>query len=316
MALTLLEVKKRADTTVQESAVIDYFAEASTLLQYVTLRNIDGNSISYSMVDKLPGVAFRGINEGYTESTGIMNQQVETLYSAGGDLDVDRRLIDMATGDADVRAQEEKFKVEALALFINKKLIKGDNSVDPREFDGLQKRIVNQQLIPATIAGTRGPLSQMQLDRAIKRTNRRGRTVMIMNSEMALRMTKYARGTAGGPIGTAITEWGQQVDTYAGIPIVETDIDNDGNDILGFDEAGPDGGTESTSIYIVSFGRGLCEMLQGRVNGKFGIDVRDLGMLESKPTFRTRVEWDMGLMIQHGRAASRIYGITQADLTA
>ena len=43
---------------------------------------------------------------------------------------------------------------------------------------------------------------------------------------------------------------------------------------------------------------------------------RDLGELESKPVFRTRVEWFSGLTCYHGRAAARLGGIKDAPVVA
>lgn len=46
------------------------------------------------------------------------------------------------------------------------------------------------------------------------------------------------------------------------------------------------------------------------------MDVNDLGELESKPAFRTRLEWLVGLAVMHGRAAARVWGINNADFMA
>jgi hypothetical protein len=47
--------------------------------------------------------------------------------------------------------------------------------------------------------------------------------------------------------------------------------------------------------------------LQGIQNG--GVEVRDLGELQSKPSLRTRVEWLAGMAIFDGRAAARLQGV-------
>jgi hypothetical protein len=45
-----------------------------------------------------------------------------------------------------------------------------------------------------------------------------------------------------------------------------------------------------------------------------GIDVRDLGEQNSKPVFRTRVEWYCNVIDIHPRCVARLHTI--ADLTA
>jgi hypothetical protein len=47
--------------------------------------------------------------------------------------------------------------------------------------------------------------------------------------------------------------------------------------------------------------------VSGLQNG--GINARDLGELEDKPAFRTRVEWYSGLAVFKGRAAARLQHI-------
>jgi len=94
MALTLLEASKLHSGDVYKQGVIEKFAETSDVLRVLPFEGIQGNSLKYNVEETLPGVGFRGINESFTESTGIINPQVESLSIAGGDLDVDKFLID------------------------------------------------------------------------------------------------------------------------------------------------------------------------------------------------------------------------------
>ena len=83
--------------------------------------------------------------------------------------------------------------------------------------------------------------------------------------------------------------------------------------ILDFNEASNNvtPGSSATSIYCVSFGS---NMVQGLQNGV--MEVEDLGEIDSKPVYRTRVEWLVGLAIMHGRAAARLWSISDAAVTA
>jgi hypothetical protein len=40
-----------------------------------------------------------------------------------------------------------------------------------------------------------------------------------------------------------------------------------------------------------------------------GVDVRDLGELETKPVLRTRVEWYAGIACYSGKAMARLRGV-------
>lgn len=306
MALTLIEAAKRTDDLVRQ-AIIELYASSSEVLRVLPFEDIQGNALRYNREETLPGIGFRGINEGYTESTGILNPVTETLTIAGGDLDVDKFIID--TMGMDQRSVQEAMKVKALALNWTLQFIKGDSTTNPRVFDGLQARITGNQLIAAGNTQAGDALSLVKLDELIDQVQ--NPTHLIMNKTMRRLLTQAARDTAvGGFITTTKDEFGRQLYMYADLPILIVENDNTDLQILNFNEACPAGGTASgTSIYCVSFAEG---MLTGIQNG--GIDARDLGELEAKPAYRSRVEWYAGLSCYHGRAAARIWGVKNAAI--
>ena len=218
--------------------------------------NIAGNALKYNREDILPGVGFRGVNEGFTERVGVLNPITESLVIAGGDLDVDRFITQ--TMGANQRSVQEGLKVKALAHRWTLAFIKGDSSADPREFDGLQRRIPpgSSQLLDAGATSGGDALSLFKLDTLISKVDEPN--YLIMNNAMALRLAQAARNTAvGGFITWSPNEFGQRVLAYNGIPILMAKEDNIGNDILPFTEANPGGGAAaSTSIYAVSMGDG------------------------------------------------------------
>lgn len=301
MALTLLEASKLNDGNVLKQGVMMKFAESSDILRVLPFSPVAGGSLSYNIEETLPGIGFRGVNESYTESTGILNPQVEVMKIAGGDLDVDNFIIQ--TRGMEQRAVQEAMKVKALALSWTKTFIKGDSESDPREFDGLQKRLTGDALIlnHATGAG----LSLAKLDEAIDAVD--NPTHIIMSKSVRRRLTVAARTAAvGGDITYMIDEFGKQVAMYNGLPILIADKDNTNTDILGFTETGT-----TTSIYVVSFGE---ESVSGLENG--GMDVRDLGEQNAKPVMRTRVEWFSCFGVFAPRSAARLSKITDAAATA
>jgi hypothetical protein len=307
MPMTLLEASKRNSGEVKRAAVIEMFASSSQILEILPWEDIPGGSLSYNLEGSLPGVAFRGFNEGYSESTGVINPQVEVLKIAGGDLDVDKAIL--KTRGAGIRSTEEAAKVKALALNIADKLINGDSEANFREFDGLRKRITGTQLFSSTGTGTNGPLSLEVLDQAIDEVD--APTHIVMSKDMKRKLTKAARSNVGGDIQYTTDNWGRQVTVYNDLPIVAMDVNDLGQYIIKFNEAGPSGGSTCTSIYVLSVGANKVMGLQNGV-----MEVTDLGELEAKPSLRTRVEWLVGLAVMHGRAAARIWGITNADVTA
>lgn len=308
MALTLMEAAKYNSGDIKRAAVIEMFAKNSALLAALPFEDIPGASLSYNLEGTLPGVAFRGFNEAYTESTGVINPQVEVLRIAGGDLDVDKALI--KTRGADIRTSQEAMKVKALALHITGKMINGNSVTDPREFDGLRIRIAGNQLLPALLSApsANSPLSIGALDKAIDQVD--SPTHIIGSKAIFRRMSAAARAGLGGDIIWEVNEFGDRVAFYNGLPFLPVDYDDAGARIIDYDEVGPGGGSTATSLYVVSLGT---DKVQGIQNGTMEVD--DLGELNSSPVYRTRVEWLTGLAVMHGRAAARIWGITDAVAT-
>lgn len=308
MALTLVEAAKRVDGTDIRRGVIEQYAQSSGILMILPFDSIQGNALRYNREEKLPGIGFRGVNEGYSESTGILNPITEPLVIAGGDLDVDKFIVD--TMGEDQRTTQESMKIKALALAWEATFIKGDSDTEPREFDGLQKRITGNQLIAAGSTSGGDALSLAKLDELIDQVN--SPTHLLMSKTMRRRITQAARSTGtSGYVTWDKDTFGRQIARYNDLPIVTIENDNEDIPIMGFDEACPGGGATGTSIYCVSLGAG---MLMGIQNG--GIDARDLGELEQKSAFRTRVEWYSGIAIFNGKSAARLWGIKDAAVVA
>lgn len=308
MALTLVEAAKLETGDAYKSGVIELYAGSSAILTALPFENISGNALKYNRESSLPGVGFRGVNEAYTPSTGILNPLTEALVIAGGDLDVDKFILD--TMGASQRSVHEGMKIRALSLAWTKKFIKGDNQSDPREFDGLQTRTTGNQVISAGSTSGGAALSLAKLDEAIDQTL--NPTHMIMSKALARKFSAAGRATTvSGYVTYSLDQLGRRVMEYNGLPILTVDLDNAGAAILPFTEAASSGGATATSLYIVSMG---ADGLTGLQNGT--IDVRDMGELQTAPVFRTRIEWYNGMAVFNGRAVTRLQHIGDLAIVA
>lgn len=300
MALTLIEAAKLSSDMLTRG-VIETFASTSAVLERLPFADVEGNAYRYNVEQALPGIAFRGVNEGFTESVGVVNPKVESLVIGGGDSDVDRFIVQTRSNVNDVRAVHDRLKVKALSLAITKTFFDGDSLTTPKEFDGLNKRLAGgtQEMV----AGANGAaVTQNLLDQLIDKIDG-APDVLLMSKAMRREVEKVARANA--QITYGLDAFGRRVTEYAGIPVGIIETDHLDAEILDFDET--QGSSNVTgSIYAVRFGEE--EALWGIQNG--GISVRDLGELDTKPVFRTRVEWYLGLVAGHPRAAARLKGIT------
>lgn len=308
MSLTLIEASKTLQNPLDQ-AVVEIYAKESAILGVLPFMGITGNAYKYNREDTLPGIGFRGVGESYTESTGVINPLTEALVIAGGEIDVDTFIVKTEGGGR--RAIETSMKLKALSLAWGAKFFKGDSVSNPAEFDGLQKRLVNNQLIAAGATSGGDALSLQLLDRAIDQT--RSATHLAMSKAMRRRFTQAVRNVnVGGVIAQSVDSFGRQVTTYNGLPILEIDEDNAGVEVLGFTEANPGGGSAvGASIYVLSLG---LDTLCGIQNGLPVAE--DLGKLQSKPAYRTRVEWFSGLCMRHPRGATRVWGIKDLAFVA
>lgn len=308
MPMTLVEAAKLETNNPLRSGVIETFARESEILRVLPFQDIQGNALSYNREAQLPGVAFRGVNEGFPESVGVINPQTESLYIAGGDLDVDRFIIN--TMGAQVRSTHEAMKIKALAQAWTTKFFKGDTVLQPREFDGLQARLTGYNLMEAGSTSGGDPLSLSILDEAIDRVA--NPTAIVMARTLRRRFTAAAKTpSVSGTIQFTQDDFGRPITNYNGLPLLTTWGDPANPDPLGFNEAGAGGGSTATSIYVISFST---DGVSGIQSG--GIDVRDLGELDTMPLFRTRVEWYSGIAVFNGSAAVRVRGISNAPLIA
>ena len=304
MAVTLIEAAKLAPDLLTQG-VIEMFAQRSDILAALPIDSIPGGAVMYNREGALPGVAFRGINESYTESTGVVNPITDSVVIAGGDIDVDVFLV--KTRGPQQRAVQTEMKIKALADAVTTKFIKGDSTSDPREFDGLQARLVGSQLIENGSTNGGDALSLAKLDEAIDAVD--NPTHLIMSKAMRRRLSAAARlYTVAGYVTYDQDSFGRRQMFYNDLPILVAYSQNGGTEPLGFTEVGTGGATATaTSIYVVNFSSG---MFTGIQNG--GMQVRDLGEMETKPVLRTRIEWYMGIALWHGRAAARLRGISNA----
>jgi hypothetical protein len=303
----------------KRAAVLQTFAEVP-LLGALALTSIQGNSFAWTREANLGSVEFRAVNGAYGEAAGSVETRTVALKIIGGDLDVDRFLVQ--THGPDVRAAHEQMKAKLLGQTIAHQIIKGSTTAIPgatanaNGFDGLQARFgagfggnavsdtgENADQIIGN-AGASDALSLRSLDESIQAVD--NPTHLLMSKKMKVNMTAFLRNSSS--ISTSRDEFGRIVTSYAGLPIIEADVLGTATNLqqLAFNEGAS---SNRTSIYVMSNTDMGLQMVQ---NG--GVDVRDLGEQDSKPVFRTRVEWYCNLADIHPRCVARLHTI--ADLVA
>ncbi len=308
MSLTLTEQAKLVQDPLQ-AGIIETFPKYSPVLQYMPFMNVNHRSYTYNLEDTLPGIAFRDFGEDYTESTGVIQQSTEYLKIFGGHSDVDRALVKTEGNLNDIRYQHDRMKAKAAALFFTKNFFKGvSDSANDESFNGLEERLTGDQLIAVGSSSDGDALTLAKLDELIDAVAETP-DVLFMNKTMRRKVNSLIR-SAGQATETVSSVFGRQIPAYAGIPILVVEQDENGDEILAFDETDSLGSSsaECTSIYGVNFGTReyVCGLQVGPM------DVIDHGLYSGGIAYRTTIEWIAGMAVFNPKSAARLYAIKNA----
>jgi hypothetical protein len=283
------------------SGVVEIFVAENPVLAALPFINTAGSAYRYNIEQALPGVAFRGFNERYVESTGVINPMVESLTILGGDSDFDVAQIAMQTGDNDTRAVHDGLKSKAASLTWLRTFVDGNTATNPKEFDGLNRRLAGAQVLSA---GANGNVLTLEMLDELVDAVRGTPSLLLMNKTIRRKARQLARAVNALTIST--DQLGRELDGYGGVPFGLIEEDETGAEILAFDET--QGSANATSsIYAVRFGADTLHGIQTKP-----LEARDLGEVDDKPALRTRTEWYSGVVMKHPRAAARLKGLKAA----
>lgn len=315
MAVTLPQAALLSTTDLQRG-VIETFVQVSPVLDRLPLLPIEGNAYAYNEEATLPGIAFRAVNEAYVESTGAVNQRTETLSILGGDADVDRFIVQTRGNLNDQRATQTALKVKAASYKFQDTFFNGDVTVDTKAFDGLKKRLIGGQVIAGGTNGipvvgngttdTHAFFDQLDALLGLVPGIDGSNGAIYANSSLVAKIRSAGRRIGGAETVREDTT-GKRILTWNGIPVLDPGNNPAGAAILPQTET-QGSTTAASSIYAVKFGDDETDRgVTGLTNG--GIQVDDLGQLQSQPVYRTRIEFYCGMAVFGGKAAARLTGV-------
>lgn len=312
--LSLTEAAKLSQDDLQRG-VLETFVQESPILDRVPFMTVEGNAYAYNEEATLPGVAFRAVNSAYDSSVGTVNQKSESLVIMGGDADVDRFIVQTRGNLNDQRAIQTRLKTKAVSYFFHDKFFNGDTAVDVNGFDGLKKRLTGAQVIAADTNGL-GPVTGAanfldkldELLAAVPGIN--GSNGAIYANVAVIGKIRSAIRRAGADTTLLQDVAGRRVIQWNGVPIYDAGKTAAGDVVLPLTETQ---GTSSiaSSMYAVKYGEAEGDQaVTGLTNG--GVQVYDLGELQTQPVYRTRIEFYCGLALFGGQAAARLTGVLNA----
>jgi hypothetical protein len=323
MAWNLAELSK-LETNILRKSVIDTLLFNTNLLEVVPWETIGQLATGVVRIKDLPSVGFRKVNEGYSEGIGHFEQKIESIALFGHDIDTDIAIARAKNTIADARAIQQTLTLKAVAYSFNDKFINGDPGTDPEEYKGIKERIddiyadgFTDQYIDLADTTDYGILRDSaarfafldKLNELIYSIRGHQPDFLLMNKKMLLAIRSLLLREK--LLDATKDMFDRRIDVYLNCRLVDVGVKADqSTEIITNTETGG-GGSYETSIYAVKFGVGDATWgLQ-----QYPLEVRDLGEIESKPVFRTRFDWNLGLATVDPRSLGRLYGI-RADSTS
>src|SRR5918994_1275015 len=259
--------------------------EAAKLTQDMMLRGVIETIITESMIlELLPFMEVTGTAVTYNREATL---PAATFYDVG-----------------DAWTEETPTFTQKTATL---KILGGDADVDnflqatyadPNDFDGLRTAVPAGQIVD--IGANGGPLTLDLMDEVIDRV-KPGRPDALLMSKRSRRKLSALRRASGNLLETDRTDFGRRALFYDGIPILVDDNQPD-------TEVRGSSGSVCSSIYPIKFGQGVGVM--GLEHG--GIDIEEIGELETKDATRWRIKWYAGLAVFSELGVARLRGVTAA----
>ena len=316
MAMTLAEYSKISKDNLL-GFIADHFLMESNVLQMITWQTNKQLSVGIASLDTLPTVSWRKINAAYSESTGKTKQKTESKYIFGHDIDVDVVIAKASDTIEGARQLQRRMSAKAMAFEFNDVFINGDPASD--EFKGLKLRVddinaegfTSQYIDGGSATQGRGMLydtteRQYFLDKLnllCHSISEHKPDALFMNSKMLLAVESCFRRE--NLLSTAKDMFDREIRTFKNILLIDIGIKADQSTEIITNTETLSGGSDETSIYAVKYGEN--EYLWGLQQEP--LQVRDLGEVQTKPVYRDRVEWVVGLGHSNPRSIARLYGL-------
>ena len=306
MALTIIEGNKYS-TTELAGYVIDRLAKPSPIMMKLPFVEVLGNSFTYNTVTTRSGAAFYGVGDTWTESTPTITQATAALTILGGDADVDNFLKATRSNKLDLQGEVMADKIKAVRETFLDSFYYGDDSSNPKQFDGLQVLLSSTTYNTVHAGtGTGSVLSIVKLQQAIDLITGWDPTHLVMTKTMRRYINVYL-DSIGDKFTTVRNEYGKMIEYFRGMEIVTDDqLLNTETAASGAYSAATGGA--NTSIFILSFDAKACCGIQG----PNGVETILIGDLETKDAQRHRIRWYCGLKLEDLRSCAKVDGITAA----
>ena len=325
MAITLAEAKVGMADHIDQT-VIDTFRRSSLLLDRMTFDNAiapgtGGSTLTYGYVQlKSPSTAaVRTINSEYTAGEAKREKKTAEAIIMGGSFKVDRVLA-KTSGAVDELAFQCEQKIKATANYFHNLVINGTSATSGtgyvvKTFDGLKKLLsgTDTEITSAVDVSTSALMDEHynalldEVDAFLSTLDGKP-SMLLMNTKMLTKMRSAAR--RAGYYSRSEDAFGQTVENYNGIPMVDAGLYFDGSatkDVIETDNG-------ATSIYAICLGLDGFHGISPEGNAVISQHMPDMNAPGAVK--EGDVELVAGVVLKNSRKAGVLKGIQIAPKTA
>ncbi len=291
MALLLTDAQKLTNDVVVQG-IIEAIVTESAVLRYLPFMELNGSALTYNQEATLSGSSWYAVADTWTEQSVTVTQKTAVLKILGGDVDVDNFLNQTFRNPNELRAEAVAKKAKGIAYAFNAAFFNGTGAANQPA--GLVNMTTGGQ---TRSLGTNGAAPTLDDFDALIDLVKPGKPDVIFMSKRTRRGLKKLRRGINSVLDQDIDQFGQRVEFYDGIPIV---VDDNISDTLTVGTS-----TDCSQVFACQFGYG--RGLMGLMNGMIQAD--DIGPLETKDAYRTRIKWYVGLMNFRDIALATLTGV-------
>lgn len=315
MAITLAEVQVNVQDHLS-TMVIDEFRKNNYLLDNMTFEDCVSPTgggatmtYSYTRVDTQATAATRAINTEYTAQHAKKRRYSVDLKVFGGSFEIDRVLADMG-GIVDEVTFQMQQKIKAAQALFSDMAINGDKDKDPNGFEGLDKALKGSATemtesidLTSSELVTANYLQFLDVIDAFLGQMDGEPTALLGNGQMIAKIRAAARRAS--MYQTTKDNWGQQVEYYGNIPLINLGAKAGSNDPIIAN--GADG---TSPLYAVRLG----------LDGFHGVSMAGVSPIKTwMPDFNTagavkkgEVEMVAAVALKASKAAAVLRGVKVA----
>ena len=285
------------------AGVIEEIIDREDLFAILPFAKTEGKAYVYNRENVISEGDFIDPNEAITEEASTFTTVTAYLKILAGDVDVDKFLAGTMSDHNGQYAIQIAQKAKGLARKFRRTLAIGDEGTNAKEFDGVAQLVAGAMTIDADGAGTTGTALTLDLLDELLDQVPNGADVLMMRPGTARALRALLRASGGlEPAHVMMENFGRPMLTHNGTPVIF-------NEFLPGNEDPGDGGNDTCSIYAARLNEvdGLHAIYGGE---SAGIVVEDIGTVQNKDAWRTRVKWYCGTALKSTKSLARLSSVT------